>query len=107
LHDEANAIARVKELAGGGTDKDGNIRQELITLQKFMKDNTLRDDHKRMLGKLDDHIENKLVKRELEDFNSQKRPSNLGQQQSQSPEKGPGAFGADEGEQPITQIFTR
>ncbi len=38
-----------------------------------MKDNTLKEDHQRMLGKLDDRLENKLVSKEIEDFNKQRK----------------------------------
>ncbi len=68
------------------------LPSELITLQKFMKESTLKTEHQKMFQKLDNNIEERLIEKE----------------QKENPPKvsTPNAYGSEQ-EQGITQIFTK
>ena len=69
-----------------------NLPKELITLQKFMKDTTMKTQHQNTLTRLDNQIEAKVV----------------AQEQINNPPRGasPGGFGG-ESEPVINHVFTR
>jgi hypothetical protein len=65
----------------------------MMTLSKFMKDTTLKEEHQKMMSKLDNQIEHRVISNELET-----NPVNKGSTAGQ--------FGGEEAEQ-ITSVFTK
>lgn len=67
------------------------VPKELLTLSKFMKDTSLKNEHQKMMSKLDNNIEHRVIQNEL----LANPPKNVN-----------GAFGEDQ-DDVITSVFTK